>query len=84
MGTDTPLRFYTMQCVYIFIYLFTCSLFNGPVNSNYTPSNDRIWNDELEGMWKEGPLSNLRYPGICLAGLRKCTKNPSHNSRCPE
>jgi hypothetical protein len=33
-------------------------------------------NDELERMWKEAVGPNLRhYPGICLEGPRKTSKN---------
>jgi hypothetical protein len=42
-------------------------------------------NDELERMWKEEVWPNSRgYPIICLEGLRKNTKNLSHNSRSPD
>jgi hypothetical protein len=39
-------------------------------------------NDELEGIWKVRSWPNLRYyPGICLEGSRKTTKNLSKASR---
>jgi hypothetical protein len=37
-------------------------------------------NDELERIWKASAVANLRYyPGICLEGLRKTTKNVSQS-----
>jgi hypothetical protein len=44
--------------------------------SDYIASNERmIVNNELERMWKEAVVAQLRYyPGICLEGLRKTTK----------
>jgi hypothetical protein len=39
--------------------------------------------DELERLWKEIVMAYLRhYPGICLEGLRKKTKNLTQDSRC--
>jgi hypothetical protein len=38
-------------------------------------------NDELERIWKEVVVPNLRYyPNICLEGLRKTTQNLSQDS----
>jgi hypothetical protein len=41
-------------------------------------------NNELEAMWKEEPLPNLRYyAGICLDGRRKATNLCQDNwSKC--
>jgi hypothetical protein len=40
-------------------------------------------NDDLEGTWKEAVLAYLKwFPGICLEGLRKTTKQLSENIWC--
>jgi hypothetical protein len=39
--------------------------------------------DELQGIWKESVMVQLRYyPRIFQEGLRKSTKYLSHDSRC--
>jgi hypothetical protein len=39
---------------------------------------------ELERMWKEAVVAQLRYyPGNCLEGLRKTTNDLSQDSRRP-
>jgi hypothetical protein len=41
-------------------------------------------NDELERIWKEAAVVDLRYyPGIFLEGLRNITRDLSLDSRCP-
>jgi hypothetical protein len=41
--------------------------------------------EDLGRIKKEALVTYGRYyPGICLRGLRKITKNRIHNSRCPE
>jgi hypothetical protein len=45
--------------------------------SDYVALNEMLIGcNEMERMWKEKSWHNLRYyPGICLEGLRKTTKN---------
>jgi hypothetical protein len=40
--------------------------------------------DKLERIWKEAVMVLSRhYPGICLEGLRKTTKNLNQDHLCP-
>jgi hypothetical protein len=40
--------------------------------------------DEMERMWKEAVVANLRhYPDLCLEGLRKTKKHLDQNIRSP-
>jgi hypothetical protein len=57
------------------LFLFICSLFNDTVsNSDHAALNDWIIvKREWERKW---PWPNVRYyPGICVVGLRKTTRN---------
>jgi hypothetical protein len=41
-------------------------------------------NDELEVIWNEAVVAYFgHYPGLCLEGVRRVTKNLNQGSRCP-
>jgi hypothetical protein len=64
----------TKEVSQLSLYLFIYGSFNNVVSIfDYTASNDTMISDnELEGMWKEAIMANLRYYlSICLKGLRK-------------
>jgi hypothetical protein len=64
------------QLLHVFIY----GLFNDGVSSrDYVVSTGRVAGKYCV---RKRPWCNMLYcPGICLAGLRKITRNPSQDSR---
>jgi hypothetical protein len=66
------------------IYFFICSLFNDVASSSdFTVSNDMILMN-WKGYRRKQSWPNLRYyPGICMLGQRKTTKNVSQDSQSP-
>jgi hypothetical protein len=64
------------------VFFFLCSVFYEAVsNSDDITSNFRM-TDELEGIWREGRGSQIRYDGsICLEILRKHKSKLIQNCR---
>jgi hypothetical protein len=60
------------------LHTFNCGLFKGALSISDYMAQNGMMTYELERIRKEAIMTKLRYyPGTCLVGLRKTTKNMS-------